>query len=107
MTSSHMNWCLLIKLMLGTGLQVYCDLVTDGGGWTVIQRRDDYQPSRDFFLEWLDYKDGFGEPLRESWLGLDKIHFLTASQPNSLRIDLRDFEGNRRYATYSSFYVAN
>ena len=81
---------------------------TDGGGWTVFQRRQD--GSVDFFLGWKDYKDGFGDLNGEFWLDLDKIHRLTTSsdgQQTTLRIDLGDHSGNKQYAKYSAFQVAD
>ena len=84
--------------------QAYCDMTTDGGGWTVFQRRMD--GSVDFYRYWSDYQQGFGNLSREFWLGLDKIHRLT-STTTQLRVDLRDFYENSAYAKYSSFSVGD
>ncbi|KAK3732618.1 hypothetical protein QZH41_008262, partial [Actinostola sp. cb2023] len=84
---------------------VYCDMVTSGGGWTVIQKR--LEGSVDFYRAWTDYKRGFGNKLGEYWLGMDNIHALTSRGSYRLRVDLEDFEGNTRYAEYDSFNVAD
>ena len=77
---------------------------TDGGGWTVFQRRQD--GSVDFYRYWTDYENGFGNLTGEFWLGLSKIHRLTKEGSNTLRVDLGDFEGNTAYANYSTFNVS-
>ena len=82
---------------------VYCDMVTDGGGWTVLQRRQDGSVS--FYRDWDEYKRGFGDNSGEFWLGNDKIHRLTASQEMVLRFDLEDFEGSKTYAIYQDMNV--
>jgi len=85
-------------------LKVYCDMEAANGGWTVIQRRDDYGENRENFnRDWDDYKSGFGDPDREFWLGNENIYMLTNAEDYSLRVELEDFEGNKRYAEYSSF----
>ena len=68
----------------------------------------DRMGSVNFFKSWYFYARGFGNVAGEFWLGLDKIHRLTAGRAQSeLRVDLEDFERERRYAQYSSFRVAN
>ncbi len=84
---------------------VYCDMRTDGGGWTVFQRRQD--GSVDFYRGWNDYKAGFGQLTAEFWLGNDKIHRLTASRPSSLRVELEDWSGGKAYAKYGKFNIGD
>ncbi|XP_045230163.2 ficolin-2 isoform X2 [Macaca fascicularis] len=86
-------------------LTVLCDMDTDGGGWTVFQRRVD--GSVDFYRDWAAYKQGFGSRLGEFWLGNDNIHALTAQGTSELRVDLVDFEDNHQFAKYRSFKVAD
>ena len=79
---------------------------TDGGGWTVFQRRMD--GSVDFLLNWIDYEEGFGSFIGEFWLGLSKIHRLTQDGTDyTLRVDLEDFENEKRYAEYSTFNIGD
>ena len=84
---------------------VYCDVRTDGGGWTVFQRRED--GSVDFYRGWNDYKSGFGQLTAEFWLGNDKIHRLTAARPRSLRVEVEDWNGVRAYAKYGKFNIGD
>ncbi|XP_063072887.1 microfibril-associated glycoprotein 4-like [Engraulis encrasicolus] len=83
----------------------YCDMETDGGKWTVFQRRMD--GTVNFFRGWEQYKNGFGHAAGEYWLGLEAVHLLTAKAPHELRVDLEDFEGNKAFAKYSSFSICN
>ena len=82
---------------------MYCDQTTDGGGWTVFQKRLD--GSVDFFGGWGYYERGFGNLNGEFWLGMDKIHRLT-KEPSRLRVDLEDFDSQTAYAQYNLFGVA-
>ena len=84
---------------------VFCDQKTAGGGWTVFQKRLD--GSVDFYRNWDDYKNGFGNLNSEFWLGLDKIYRLTEKKRNRLRVDLEETTGNTAYAEYDMFAVTN
>ncbi|XP_003389966.1 PREDICTED: ficolin-1-like isoform X1 [Amphimedon queenslandica] len=77
--------------------EVYCDM-SNGGGWSVFQRRMD--GSVDFYRNWTDYVKGFGDLNGEFWLGLHKLSRLTDANNLNLRVDLEDFDGNKKYATY-------
>ncbi|XP_053136837.1 angiopoietin-related protein 7 [Hemicordylus capensis] len=96
---------LLPDEFLGTPeLQVYCDMETDGGGWTVIQRRKVGLVS--FSRDWKQYKQGFGSIQGDFWLGNEHIHRLSR-RPTMLRIELEDWNGNIRYAQYNHFTLGD
>ena len=84
-------------------LQVRCDMTTDGGGWTIFQRR--FDGSVYFYRGWDDYKNSFGEMNGEHWLGLDNVYRFNIIGENVLRIDLEDFNGEHRHAQYGIFEV--
>lgn len=76
-------------------------MVFKGGGWTVIQHRQD--GSVNFDRGWKEYKDGFGDLHTEYWLGNEHIHDLSSQGDYTLRIDLEDWSGKHKYALYQSF----
>ncbi|XP_076129255.1 fibrinogen-like protein 1 [Alosa pseudoharengus] len=86
-----------------TPVEVYCDMETDGGGWTVIQHRQD--GSVNFDRSWTEYKEGFGDLHTEYWLGNSHIHELTSQGDYTLRIDLEDWSSKHKYALYQSFSI--
>jgi len=86
----------------GSLYHVLCDTETDGGNWILMQRRVDGM--EDFYKNWVDYVDGFGDKTADHWLGLQKVHELCFSSPCELRIDLK-YGGTSYYAHYASFSV--
>ncbi|RVE59252.1 hypothetical protein OJAV_G00186700 [Oryzias javanicus] len=86
-----------------SAVEVYCDMETDGGGWTVFQRRMD--GSENFYRPWSEYKSGFGRASGEYWLGLENIYGMTRGGRHELRVDMEDFDKRRANARYSSFSI--
>ena len=87
-----------------TSFEVYCDMKTDGGGWTVFHKR--FNGFVGFFRNWDEYKNGFGDVSGEYWLGNEKIHQLTEI-PSQLRVEINTTSSGVRYAKYSNFTVTN
>ena len=82
----------------------FCDAVSDGGGWLVVQRRKD--GSVDFNRTWVEYEEGFGDLDGEFWYGLRPLHCLTSQGQWQLRIDFTCSNGTKSYMVYNKFAVA-
>ncbi|XP_063443139.1 angiopoietin-related protein 7-like isoform X2 [Mytilus trossulus] len=82
----------------------YCDMTTDGK-WTVIQKRLD--GTTDFYRNWQEYKQGFGNVNCEYGLGNDNLHNILSTKDYTLRIDLQDWNNETRYAEYDTFFIGN
>ncbi|XP_066554213.1 angiopoietin-related protein 7 isoform X2 [Amia ocellicauda] len=93
----------VVPSMGGLPVEVFCDMETEGGGWTMIQRRQD--GSVNFNRSWKEYKEGFGDMHTEFWLGNDYIHDISSQGDYSLRIDLEDWNNKHKHALYESFSI--
>ncbi|GBN26457.1 Techylectin-5A [Araneus ventricosus] len=94
------------RIMDDKSLDVFCDMDTDGGGWTVIQRRGNFsRPTDYFFKDWSSYKVGFGDIEKDFWLGNDNIYVLTNQRLSSIRFDLQAVDGEKRHAHYDDFWI--
>ncbi|XP_036411477.1 angiopoietin-1 [Megalops cyprinoides] len=85
--------------------KVYCNMESAGGGWTVIQRRED--GNLDFQRTWKEYKLGFGSVSGEHWLGNEFIYLLTSQRQYSLRIELTDWDGQQAFSQYDRFHIGS
>ena len=83
---------------------VYCAQTTDGGGWTLFQRRS--SPFTNLFSKnWAEYEAGFGEVNSSFWLGNMVLSRLTAT-PVKLRIELKESSSNQQgFAVYQDFSI--
>ena len=79
-------------------------MTTDGGGWTVFQRRKD--GGTDFYRDWAQYQGGFGDINGEHWLGNDRLAAMTKGA-RTLRIDMANTVGTKYYAKYNTFQIAD
>uniref|UniRef100_A0AAG5DAQ3 Fibrinogen C-terminal domain-containing protein n=1 Tax=Anopheles atroparvus TaxID=41427 RepID=A0AAG5DAQ3_ANOAO len=86
-------------------ITVLCDQEYDSGGWVVMLNR--FDGSVNFYRGWKEYKEGFGNMEGEFWLGLDRIHQLTASKPHELVVLLEDYDGNKTHAKYERFEIGD
>ncbi|XP_023175071.2 angiopoietin-related protein 7-like [Drosophila hydei] len=95
----------IIKLPHVEPFPVSYDYKIAGPGWTVIQRR--IGGTEDFNRNWEEYKTGFGDLQYDYFMGLEKIHLLTQSQPHELYIQLEDFNNEIRNARYTHFLIGS
>ncbi|XP_078485152.1 fibrinogen-like protein A [Ciona intestinalis] len=89
----------------GVDVNIYCDMTTPNGPWTVFQRR--FDGSVDFYQPWKYYEDGFGNVNTEFWMGLKYLHLLTESGNYLLRLDMTLCNGTSVFREYSNFRVGN
>ena len=89
---------------------VFCDMDTTWGGWTVFQRRVSSDGPNFRRGKWEAYKAGFGDLLTNHWLGLETLYKMTGNASENqfeMRVDLEDFEGNTAYALYQGFSISS
>uniref|UniRef100_A0A3B3VC12 Angiopoietin 1 n=1 Tax=Poecilia latipinna TaxID=48699 RepID=A0A3B3VC12_9TELE len=101
----HKNSVYTIQINPQETKKVFCNMESAGGGWTVIQRRQD--GSEDFQRTWKEYKLGFGSLLAEHWLGNEHIYQLTSRRQQVLRIELTDWDGHQAFSLYDRFQIGN
>ena len=74
--------------------------------WIIIHQRLGY--TFHWNLTWAHYKAGFGSIDADFWLGLEKVHLLTSSQPYRLRVEVHERSTDLWYsAEYWSFKIGD
>ncbi|XP_053387401.1 microfibril-associated glycoprotein 4-like isoform X1 [Mercenaria mercenaria] len=84
-------------------INVFCDMKTDNGGWTVFQYR--FNGSVDFYRNFKEYENGFGNFETEFWLGLKSVQEMAYQGKTELRLDLTAADGTTAYETFQNFYL--
>ena len=87
-------------------VNVYCDMITDGGGWIVIQRNKKGSLVN-FNKNWTDYEKGFGDLTTEFWYGLEEMHCLTQRGQWEMRVDYQKNDKTWSYLHYNQFSVGS
>ncbi|OXA38704.1 Angiopoietin-4, partial [Folsomia candida] len=92
------------------GSNIRNKLILCDNEWIIIQRRG--TPSlpgterTNFDRIWAVYENGFGTIGGDFWIGLKAIHELTTEGYTQLKVDLEDWNGEKRYAMFDVFEVA-
>ena len=112
------NNCCDLKAFLASGVfklrkgsfdnsvYVYCDMVTDSGGWIVIQRNKK-DSLVNYYKNWTDYEKGFGDLNTEFWYGLEEMHCLTQRGQWEMRLDYQFNNKTWSYLHYNQFRVGS
>ncbi|XP_045597186.1 fibrinogen C domain-containing protein 1 isoform X2 [Procambarus clarkii] len=86
-------------------VEVWCDMETDGGGWTVFLARNNLTKHENFNRTWSDYREGFGNASGEYWLGNENLHTMTYNRAYTLRMDFRLTDGTDKWGEWPEFVV--
>ncbi|CAH1802255.1 unnamed protein product [Owenia fusiformis] len=71
--------------------------------WLILAHR--FDGSIEFNLEWASYRQGFGNILREHFIGMDNIVAVLQQKRYEARFDLTTWENETRYAEYRTFDI--
>lgn len=85
------------------GFNIYCDKKKKW--WNVFQRRTD--GSVNFYRNWTEYEEGFGDLRNEFWLGNKLISQLTSSGNYQLRVRVGKKIKTMKKARYNGFTIGN
>ncbi|XP_042211981.1 ficolin-2-like [Homarus americanus] len=93
------------KCKCDKGVKVWCDMETEGGGWTAFLVRQNL--TENFERNWQEYAVGFGEASQEYYMGNDNLHAMTSSRLYTMRTVFRSANGLTRWGQWGLFSVAS
>lgn len=93
------------KCRCGEPVRVWCDMETEGGGWTVFFSRDNGTIREDFNRTWYEHQSGFGNASGEYFMGTENLHLLTTNKNYRLRIEFELADGTYKFSEWDTFYV--
>ncbi|XP_052864074.1 angiopoietin-related protein 1-like [Anopheles cruzii] len=73
--------------------------------WLVIQHR--FDGSLNFYRNWTEYRNGFGDIEKEFWIGLERLYQLTSGRPHELMVELRNINETYKFALYTAFEIGS
>ncbi|XP_060570772.1 ficolin-2-like [Ruditapes philippinarum] len=73
-------------------------------GWTVFQNR--FDGSVDFYRNFSEYENGFGNMTGEFWLGLRYIEEMTSQYDSALRFDVTAANDSHIHEVYQNFSLS-
>ena len=82
---------------------VYCQMTIKTR--TLVFRR--YDHNFNFNRTWQEYRDGFGDPSGDHWLGLEKLHQITSSKSYELRFIVTLPNGTLTLSNYQNFVLTD
>ena len=88
----------------GKEIPVYC-MMKEQHGWIAVQQRQ--VGSVDFYRNWTEYRNGFGDPATDYYLGNELIHQLTFGRQMQIAIMGQDFNDELRILYFDGFYIEN
>ncbi|KFB48400.1 AGAP012651-PA-like protein [Anopheles sinensis] len=97
----------LYRILEGNSVPVhyFCEMSFSGGGWTMMQRRS--SASTNFTRSFAEYRDGFGHPSGDFWLGLNRLHLITQATQVELAIIMEAYDGTSATVRYTNFRIAD
>lgn len=104
-TSSGVYEIFPFKCRCSEPVKVWCDMETEGGGWTVFFARDNGTNRELFNRTWYEHQGGFGNASTEYFMGTENLHLLTTNKNYRLRVEFDLADGTHKFSEWDTFLV--